>query len=168
MTMSDRIAVMRAGRIHQIGPPREVYEYPRSRFVADFIGAANLLAGEVIAPKTETGTVRVRLAATGTEISVASDAPLSRGDAVTVMVRPEKIQAVAGPGPGTGSDNELSGIVRDIAYLGDLSIYHVAIADGLNVQVALANRRHSEQAPITWDDRVHLAWHSGDGVVLTS
>ena len=176
MTMSDRIAVMRAGRIHQIGPPREVYEYPRSRFVADFIGAANLLAGEVIAretgTKTETGTVRVRLAATGTEISVASDAPLSRGDAVTVMVRPEKIQAVAGPGlgtdPGTDSSNELSGIVRDIAYLGDLSVYHVAIADGVTVQVALANRRHSEQAPITWDDRVQLAWHPGDGVVLTS
>ena len=172
MTMSDRIAVMRAGRIHQIGPPREVYEYPCSRFVADFIGAANLLAGEVIAPETEaeTGTVRVRLAATGTEIAVASDVPLTRGDAVTVMVRPEKIQAAPGPATGLGaaSGNELSGIVRDIAYLGDLSIYHVAIADGVTVQVALANRRHSEQAPITWDDRVQLAWHPGDGVVLTS
>ena len=166
MTMSDRVAVMRAGRIHQIGPPREVYEYPCSRFVADFIGAANLLAGEVIA--VEAGTARVRLTATGTEIAVASDAPLSGGDAVTVMVRPEKMQAVAGAGAGPGGGNELSGIVRDIAYLGDLSIYHVAIADGLNVQVALANRRHSDEAPITWDDRVHLAWHPGDGVVLTS
>jgi len=166
MTMSDRIAVMRAGRIHQIGPPREVYEYPNSRFVADFIGAANLLAGEVVA--AEAGMARVRLTTTGTVIAAASDAPLARGDAVTVMVRPEKIQTVAQPGGGAGGSNELSGTVLDIAYLGDLSIYHVAVAEGLRVQIAMANRRHSDEKPITWDDTVHLAWLPGDGVILTS
>ncbi|MDA1325453.1 MAG: ABC transporter ATP-binding protein [Proteobacteria bacterium] len=162
MTMSDRIAVMRAGKIQQIGPPREVYEYPNSRSVADFIGAANLLEGEIVA--AEAGTATVRLKATGSVIETVSDAQLVRGDAVTVMVRPEKIQT--GGGRGTGR-NELSGTVRDIAYLGDLSIYHVDIADGLRVQVAIANRLHTDEKPLTWDDTVDLSWHPGDGMILT-
>jgi putrescine transport system ATP-binding protein len=163
MTMSDRIAVMRGGRILQLGAPREVYEYPNSRAVAGFIGAANLLDGEVVA--VETGTATIRLSATGTTIAAASEAAVSRGDAVTVMVRPEKIQASTGP---LGGANALSGTVRDIAYLGDMSIFHVDIADGFRVQVALANRRHADEMPITWDDTVYLAWHPEDGTVLTA
>jgi putrescine transport system ATP-binding protein len=163
MTMSDRIAVMRGGRILQLGAPREVYEYPNSRAVAGFIGAANLLDGEVVA--VETGTATIRLSATGTTIAAASEAAVSRGDAVTVMVRPEKIQASTGP---LGGANALSGTVRDIAYLGDMSVFHVDIADGFRVQVALANRRHADEMPITWDDTVYLAWHPEDGTVLTA
>ena len=166
MTMSDRIGVMRDGQIHQIGAPREVYEYPNSRFVADFIGSANLLTGEVIAA-TE-GMVQVRLAATGTSIFVASPAPVSSGATVTVMVRPEKLQTVSGPAAVSGDANLLSGAVQDIAYLGDMSVYHVEIADGLRIQVAMANRLHTGEEPITWDDTIHLTWHPGDGVVLTS
>lgn len=166
MTMSDRIGVMRDGQIHQIGAPREVYEYPNSRFVADFIGSANLLTGEVIAA-TE-GMVQVRLAATGTSIFVASPAPVSPGATVTVMVRPEKLQTVTGPAVVSGDANLLSGVVQDIAYLGDMSVYHVEIADGLRIQVAMANRLHTGEEPITWDDTIHLTWHPGDGVVLTS
>lgn len=166
MTMSDRIGVMRDGQIHQIGPPREVYEYPNSRFVADFIGTANLLTGEVIAASE--GMVQVRLAATGTSITVASPVPVSAGATVTVMVRPEKLQTVSGPEAVSGDANLLSGVVQDIAYLGDMSVYHVEIADGLRIQVAMANRLHTGEEPITWDDTIHLTWHPGDGVVLTS
>lgn len=166
MTMSDRIGVMRDGQIHQIGPPREVYEYPNSRFVADFIGTANLLTGDVIAASE--GMVQVRLAATGTSITVASPVPVSAGATVTVMVRPEKLQTVSGPEAVSGDANLLSGVVQDIAYLGDMSVYHVEIADGLRLQVAMANRLHTGEEPITWDDTIHLTWHPGDGVVLTS
>ncbi|MDA0239462.1 MAG: ABC transporter ATP-binding protein, partial [Proteobacteria bacterium] len=166
MTMSDRIAVMEAGRILQIGPPRQVYEYPTSYFVADFIGAANLLKGEVIAAAA--GTASVRLTATGTTITAAFETPIARGDLVTVMIRPEKIQTVREPGNRAESGNELSGIARDIAYLGDLSIYHIEVAEGLVVRVAMANRQRDDEPPITWNDTVHLRWHPGDGVVLTS
>jgi putrescine transport system ATP-binding protein len=163
MTMSDRIAVMRAGGIQQIGAPREVYEYPNSRFVADFIGAANLLEGVVVA--MDAGLATIRLSATGTAVVTATDAPVAVGAAVTVMVRPEKIQTSGGPG---GALNGMSGVVRDIAYLGDLSVYHVEIADGLRMQVAMANRRHTDEKPLTWDDTVHLTWHPGDGMILTT
>ncbi len=163
MTMSNRIAVMKAGRIQQIGSPRDIYEYPTSRAVADFIGAANLLDGEVVA--VEEQTVRIRLAVTGTVVAAVTEQPVASGDAVSLMVRPEKIQASAEAGAGP---NELSGVVRDIAYLGDMSIYHVEVADGMRVQVAMANRHQTDQQPITWDDTVKLAWHPQDGTVLTA
>ena len=172
MTMSDRIAVMRGGRIHQIGPPRDVYENPASRFVADFIGAANLFAGEVMA--IEGGTARVRLATGGTTVAVAADLSVGTGAPVTVMVRPEKIQCEiaaigrsAGPGPGSDDMNVLTGIVRDVAYLGDLSVYHVESDGGLRLQVAMANRHHRAQRVITWDDTLRLSWHPGDGMILS-
>jgi putrescine transport system ATP-binding protein len=172
MTMSDRIAVMRGGRIHQIGPPRDVYENPVSRFVADFIGAANLFDGEVMA--MEGGTARVRLATGGTTVAVAADLSVGTGARVTVMVRPEKIQCEiaaigrsVGPGPDSDNVNVLTGVVRDVAYLGDLSVYHVESDGGLRLQVAMANRHHRTQRVITWDDTVRLSWHPGDGMILS-
>ena len=173
MTMSDRIAVMRGGRIHQIGPPRDVYENPVSRFVADFIGAANLLDGEVMA--MEGGTARVRLVTGGTTVAVAADLSVETGARVTVMVRPEKIQCEiaargksAGPGPDSDNVNVLTGVVRDVAYLGDLSVYHVESDGGLRLQVAMANRHHRAQRVITWDDTLRLSWHPGDGMILSA
>lgn len=165
MTMSNRIAVMRAGRIHQIGPPRQLYEYPDSRFVADFIGTANLLDGEVVA--NADGLVRVRLAATSTVVEVETGTkPSPRvGESVTVMVRPEKL--VAGRELADGP-NTLSGEVVDIAYLGDLSIYHVQIADGVRVQASVANRQHRGTALLTRGEMVSLSWHPGDAVILTT
>ena len=162
MTMSNRIGVMRAGRIHQIGSPREVYEYPNSRFVAGFIGSANLLAGEVTG--SEGGRVSVRLAATDGTVQVDSPSTPPPGTAVTVLVRPEKLEARRDAGDGA---NQLSGQVEDIAYLGDLSIYHVRIAAGVRVQVTMANRRHQAERPFSWGDTMHLAWHPGDAVILT-
>ena len=162
--MSNRIAVMRAGRIHQIGPPRELYEDPNSRFVADFIGSANLLMGEVVG--MEAGVVRVRLQSGGQTVAIEVEAGVSfpTGQSVTVMVRPEKMEAGR---QAFGGPNELTGEVVDIAYLGDLSIYHVATAGGIKVQVAMANRQHRQGKPLERGEGVHLAWHPSDAVILT-
>ena len=165
MTMSDRIAIMDKGRIHQIGAPRDVYEDPTSRFIADFIGAANLMAGRI--ESVTEGVARVRLIAADTVVKVPSDLPLAEGDAVTVMVRPERITAWRDADSATPG-NTLTGVVSDIAYLGDLSIYHVQVSDGLVVQVAMANRHRADHAPLTWDDAVTLSWYPGDGLVLTA
>jgi len=166
MTMSDRIAVMRAGRIQQIGTPRQVYEYPNSRYVADFVGTANLLTGEVVA--NTDGIARIRIADTGTLVHVSAAAPVAPGDQVTAMVRPEKLRATADLNAVSGEANLLSGVVEDIAYLGDMSIYHVQVSGGPRIQVAQANRRHTGEAPVTWGDTIHLSWHPDDGVVLTA
>ena len=91
------------------------------------------------------------------------------------MVRPEKIQCEiaargksAGPGPDSDNVNVLTGVVRDVAYLGDLSVYHVESDGGLRLQVAMANRHHRAQRVITWDDTVRLSWHPGDGMILSA
>ena len=165
MTMSDRIAIMDKGKIHQVGAPRDVYEDPKSRFIADFIGAANLMAGQVESVKD--GVATVRLSAADAVMTVPTELFLAEGDAVTVMVRPERITAWRDADT-TAPGNTLTGIVSDIAYLGDLSIYHVQVSDGLKVQVAMANRHRSDHAPLTWDDAVTLSWYPGDGLVLTA
>ncbi len=166
MTMSDRIAVMRAGRIQQIGAPRQIYAYPNSRYVADFVGTANLLPGEVMA-KTD-GIAQIRLSDTGILVHVSAATPVKQGDQVTAMVRPEKLRATADRNSVLGEANLLSGVVEDIAYLGDMSIYHVQVSGGPRIQVAQANRRHTGEAPVTWGDTIHLTWHPEDGVVLTT
>lgn len=163
MTMSDRIAVMNQGKIAQIGGPREIYEMPESRFVADFIGTANLLAGTVVS--VADGQALVRLNSPETEVRVSADGEAKPGEQVTVMVRPEKITANRSAPP--EGANRLDGIISEIAYLGDMSIYHVQIDGGPVVQASATNRRREDEPPLTWDDRVFLSWHPDNAVVLT-
>jgi putrescine transport system ATP-binding protein len=157
MTMSSRIAVMKEGRIEQIGAPREIYEFPRSRFVADFIGTANLFDGTMVAGALAVPELGRTLDCGGTDLPAGSHA--------AVMVRPEKM-TISRERPGN-SGNVLPGTVRDIAYLGNLSIYHVDIGAAKPVQVALANLRHGSDAPITWNDAVFVSWHPANAVLLT-
>ncbi len=156
MTMSSRIAVMDQGRIMQVGRPHEIYEYPTSRMVADFIGLANLFEG-VVDPS---GAVR----AEGVDAPLAVQDPPPAGTAVTVMVRPEKI-AMHREAP-EGVANQLRGVVAEIAYLGDVSIYQVRLASGRMVMCTAANLRHSAEPAVTWDDPVALSWHPGNAVLL--
>jgi len=162
MTMSYRIAVMQDGRIAQVGTPVDIYEFPASRAIAAFIGSANLFDG-TLAATTPAGS-RVDAGALGVlELSQTVDAPV--GSAVTVMVRPEKMmlsRTVA-----ESAVNRLSGVVRDIAYLGDISIYHVRLDDGRVVQASLTNLRHSPEDRLTWNERVHLSWHPANAMILT-
>ena len=162
MTMSTRIAVMDRGRIVQVGAPGEIYEYPRSRFVADFIGLVNLFEGVV--EGAADGIVRVGAAGLVAPLQVADDRALAAGREVAVAVRPEKIRidrtAPAGPG------NAVAGTIRDIAYLGDVSIYHVETADGRRLSATRPNLRHAAEQPFTWDDAVWLSWTPENAVVI--
>ena len=121
LSMSDRIVVMNAGSMEQIGTPQEVYETPATAFVADFLGKANMLPGTVA---TADG-VRAKVAlAAGQSVEVVSPRPLSQGTAVTVVVRPQKLfvgSATAG--------NRLSGRVVSTSYLGGSAIYEIDLGD---------------------------------------
>jgi putrescine transport system ATP-binding protein len=157
MTMSTRMAVMDGGKILQIGSPHEMYEYPADRFVADFIGTANMFEGVAQGE----GSVRVE----GLPAPLAVVGGPASG-IVAVMVRPEKI-AMGREAPGAGSGlNVLAGTVREIAYHGDVSLYLVDLADGRTVKVTAANLRHAAEAAIVQGDRVSLSWHPGNAVVL--
>ncbi|MBI1179992.1 MAG: polyamine ABC transporter ATP-binding protein [Alphaproteobacteria bacterium] len=161
MTMASRICVMNAGMVEQVGTPHEIYEYPISRFVADFIGDANLFDGVVDA--TGTGSTRISSADVGDIVVEGGGA--AAGAPVTVMVRPEKIQVLAPEAPDPGF-NTGEGIVREIAYLGGMSVYHLELPSGKRIQLARANLMHTAETPIGWDDRVRFHWHPANGVPL--
>ncbi|MFW5453122.1 ABC transporter ATP-binding protein [Thioalkalivibrio sulfidiphilus] len=164
MTMSTRLAIMDAGRILQVGTPGEIYEYPGSRFVAEFIGAANVFEGRVVEAQDE--LLVIQSDATGGEIAMYHAQPLTVGTPVSVALRPEKLRVVEAP-PADGR-NWVRGRVREIGYLGDVSIYHVATEQGQTVQVQVTNRARRTAGPLTWDDTVCLAWDTEAGVVLTA
>ena len=119
LSMSDRIVVMNAGAMEQIGSPEEVYETPATAFVADFLGKANMLAGTVTA--VDNGTATVSLAA-GQTVTVTSPKTLAPGAAVTVVVRPQKLSVAPATTP-----NRLAGRVISTSYLGSSAIYEIDI-----------------------------------------
>jgi len=164
MTMSSRLAVMDAGRILQVGTPSEIYEYPVSRFVAGFIGAVNLFEGRVVT--AEEDRVVIQSDDTPGEIVMYHAHPLAIGTPVTVALRPEKLRVM--DEPPSDDRNWIQGTVREIGYLGDVSIYHVGTDRNRTVQVQVTNRARRTAGPLTWDDSVFLGWDTDAGVVLTA
>jgi len=163
MTMSTRMAVMNAGRIDQVATPGEVYEFPNSRAVAEFIGDVNLLEGRV--ESSTAGGAVIHSADAGTLfVDRAVEAPV--GATVWLALRPEKFSVTKTP-PADAARNTLAGEVFDVAYLGNLSVYHVRLGNGREVSVASANRERLVERPIGWGDKVWLTWAPGAGVVLT-
>ena len=170
LSMADRIAVMDRGCVHQVAPPAQLYEFPANRFVADFIGSVNLFEGIVSAVDGAEMTVHAVLLAAPLRIS--QHKRFAPGTRVWVAIRPEKINMAkleAGPALRLGDKNQVEGIVEEITYRGDFSIYHVRIArpNGL-VKVAAPNFDRATLRPFTWEDRVLLRWSSNSGVVLDS
>ncbi|MCB1785601.1 MAG: polyamine ABC transporter ATP-binding protein [Chromatiaceae bacterium] len=162
MTMSTRMAVMNEGRIRQIGTPTELYEYPSNRFVAGFIGAVNQFDGRVLEQADD--LLVVHSDAAGAELRVHTQQSVGPGTPVVVAVRPEKVRITTDrPPPG---DNSLSGKVEEIAYLGDVSIYHVRVPGGALVEAQLTNRARRAAAPLTWGDQAWIGWNADDAVAL--
>jgi len=161
MTLSTRIGVMNEGEIVQIGEPTQIYEKPASRFVADFIGSVNLFEGTVDTAAPD--AMRIITDSVG-PVLVNPVAGLTQGQKVTVALRPEKITLSRSEPSG---NNILHGMVEDVAYMGNLSIYRVRLANGTLVRVTRSNRL-AEQEPISWDQEIWGQWGNAAGVVLTT
>ncbi|ARN85431.1 ABC transporter ATP-binding protein [Candidatus Nucleicultrix amoebiphila] len=163
MTMSTRIAVMEEGRIRQVGTPTEIYEYPNSYYVADFIGDMNIFEG-IVAEETEEHVV-VHSEEAGTTLYVSSFASAPVGAHVAVAIRPEKV--VISSNRKHVGPNFMKGIVSEIAYLGDVSIYHVELPNKKKVLATVTNQFRMAERPINWDDQVYLSWRPESAVILT-
>ena len=162
MTLASRIGVMNHGEIVQSGTPSEIYEFPSSKFVADFIGSVNIFEGRLI--EDEPAYVRIASPELGGTIHVGHGISAASDTVVWAAVRPEKIH-MSTEAP-AGTDNVARGAVQDIAYLGDLSIYLVKLPTGKVVRVTQPNTsRHAEA--ITWDQQVYLSWDESSPVVVT-
>jgi putrescine transport system ATP-binding protein len=163
MTLASRIGVMNQGEIVQAGTPSEIYEFPSSRFVADFVGSVNMFEGKLI--EDEPDYVRIGSPELGAAIYVSHGISAPPGAVVWAALRPEKIFMSTAP-PEGGADNVVRGAVQDIAYLGDLSIYLVKLPTGKVVRVTQPNTsRHAEA--IGWDQQVYLSWDASSPVVVT-
>jgi putrescine transport system ATP-binding protein len=164
MTMADRIAVMDHGRIVQVASPAEIYEQPRTRFIAEFVGDVNILDGQVIGQ--ENGLWRVGSGLSSAPLTIDDpDEVLHQGQAVAIAVRPEKIEIHREVPP--GAVNHLVGEVWDIGYLGDWTVYRVKLDSGLVVRVSQANVSRYVEAPIGWEERVALTFAPNAAVILS-
>jgi spermidine/putrescine transport system ATP-binding protein len=162
LTMSDRIAVMQDGRIEQEGEPRDIYEHPATRFVADFIGLTNFLDGEIIDRKE--GQVLVRTTA-ALDVWCAARAQTGAGDSVTVAVRPEKIAMQAGTKP--AGVNCWRGRVMAGTFLGEQTEYRVRLDEGPEVVVRRQNLGvNGSNAGAAPGEFVYLAWAPDVSLVL--
>ncbi|MDW8005154.1 MAG: ABC transporter ATP-binding protein, partial [Thermomicrobium sp.] len=137
LTMSDRIAVMNAGRVLQVGTPVEIYERPTSRFVADFIGESNFLPGRVVDVDRDVATV---LVAGERPVRVRIETPVAAGQPVTVAIRPEKIRVTPVEAP--EANGFLSGRVEEVIYIGTDTFYVVRIDDQTTLRVRSQNDRN--------------------------
>ncbi len=161
MTMASRIAVMSHGRVLQVGTPKEIYEHPNGRFVADFIGNVNLFEGRLTLDETD----RCEVSTEHGVVSVGHGISGAPGMAVAVAVRPEKIH-IARERPAVNR-NLFAGKVREIAYFGSYSTFIVEMPGGRTVKITQNSTAHRGSADITWEDPVFFWWDDAAPVVLT-
>jgi putrescine transport system ATP-binding protein len=165
MALASRIAVMDKGQVVQVGTPAEIYEFPRSRFVADFVGTTNFFESTVIS--CEPGLVRVQCAETGCELLVDDSGSFTPGQRVWVALRPEKARLGKEP-VNAARVNQLRGIVWELGYLGNRSTYQIKTTSGKVVTVFAQNERRTSQAAIDWSDEVFVSWSADAAVLLQS
>ena len=163
MTMSTRIALMHEGRIEVVDTPRRMYEFPPTRYAASFIGLINLFHGLVVSQQDD--QVLVYSEETESHMLIRHSQPLSQGMEVTVAIRPEKITVMPAD---DGQPNRLKGVIVEIAYLGDVSIYHLETATGKQVKFTQSNVQALAEQPLTWDQEVVIGWQPNSCGVLTS
>ena len=168
MTLSSRVAVMDEGGFVQIGTPLEVYEFPVNRFVADFFGTINLFDATVTSSTqidSTTYTIEAALDKIGTLIKADCSHQLKEGDITSIGVRPEKL-SISQKKPRGKNLTITSGVVEDLAYYGNRSIYRVRSHSGRIIQVSAQNFQRTKELVLEWDDQVYLSWDSSCSVVL--
>jgi putrescine transport system ATP-binding protein len=163
MAVADRMAVMDRGRIVQIGTPSEIYEQPATRYVAEFIGDANLIEAKVTGRDEK--AVLLQGDSVTVPLRVSADVDVTPGATVTILLRPEKVKVTLRR-PADAAENIVHGVVSGIAYLGDFSIYRVTLENGFVFKAARPNTTRVNDQPITWDDKVFLSWTPEAGVLL--
>ncbi|MFP7569744.1 ABC transporter ATP-binding protein [Marivita sp. S2033] len=161
MTVASRVAVMDEGQIIQVATPDQIYEAPNSVYVADFIGDVNIITGRAT-PQGD--KIAIAWAEGQPDILGSTPKTITPGQEVHFAIRPEKVGISVDEPQEAG--NKLQGKVLDIAYLGNISTYHVELPTGHVIKAQTANTRRISRRHITWEDMVWLSWTDTAGVVL--
>jgi putrescine transport system ATP-binding protein len=166
MTMADRIGVMDSGRLEQVATPRQLYEAPNSRWIAEFVGDINMIEGQIASRAEHRWIVATRDA--GTVVAAAPRQPTEK-TAICVAIRPEKVK-LSRRGPASDADNagtlnRLEGEVTGISYLGGLTTYQVKLDAGASLRASLANTARLDIDAYSTGQRV-VAWFAPDDCVV--
>ena len=168
MTMATRIAIMSDGQLRQVGTPSDVYDYPNSRFTAEFIGETNIFDGVVIDDRADFSIVKCD----GLENHVRIDHGLGvpNEHEIWISIRPEDIDLHKEKPEHLGAHNWAQGTVKEIAYLGSFAIYHIKLANGRVVksQVPAPYWYVRNITPPTWDETVYISWPENQPTPLYS
>ncbi|MGE5104541.1 MAG: ABC transporter ATP-binding protein [Betaproteobacteria bacterium] len=159
LALSHRIAVMNNGRVEQVDEPSKIYGFPRTRFVADFIGHCNLFSGPVVSNASDVVTVDV---ADLGPVRVATRSTPAAGAQGSIAVRPEKVRIAASASPET-SDNHFRGSVAELLYMGDVTVYGVQTPGGRRVEALLANSQSGRAKFFEVGDAVEVSWRIDAG-----
>lgn len=167
MTMASRVAIMSDGQLKQVGTPSDVYDFPNSRFTAEFIGETNIFEG-VVSEKNEHHAV---IDCPELPAKVFTDQAFEgeKGQTIWVSIRPEDIDLHKEKPAHRDQYNWAKGVVKDIAYLGSFAIYHVQMENGriIKSQVPAPYWYVRNLTPPTWDEEVYLDWPENQPTPLT-
>jgi putrescine transport system ATP-binding protein len=161
MTMASRVAIMSEGKFLQVGPPADVYEMPRTRFVADFIGNVNLQDGRITVDETDHAVVDCA----DCQHYVGHGVSGTVGMAVSVALRPEKIHLSRTPPD--EPHNRVQGTVEEMSYFGSFTVYRLKLGSGAMLKVSMANTVRHRDDQFTWGDVVWAHWSRSAQVVLS-
>jgi len=174
LAIATRCAVMNRGLLTQVATPGDLYEFPNSRFVADFVGSVNMFEGTLA--EDEPGHALVRVPELASPVYLDHGVTGARGSTVWVALRPEKIEMHKRAEGSTAmkmedapqGTNVVPGVIRDIVYLGSETNYEVEVEGGRRVKTFRSNLTRYDQEDFTWDEPVWLAWHACSPAVLLS
>ena len=162
LALSHRIGVMNQARVEQVDEPSRIYSFPRTRFVADFIGQCNLLSGPITAHAD--GVVSLDVAGLGPVRAAVDRPPTSRS--ATIALRPEKVRLEPADAAGDAADNRFPGTVHDLLYMGDVTVYRVTTPGGAKLEALRANAESGRTQFFEVGDAVELAWRVDAGHFL--
>jgi spermidine/putrescine ABC transporter ATP-binding subunit len=173
LAIASRIAVMNKGSIAQLGAPSDLYEFPASRFVADFIGSVNMFEGTLVEDKPNEAIVACP-ELDPHRVHVPHSVPGKTMSQAWVAIRPEKMNlhkdsdAPPQVPECRAAHNVARGEIKEISYLGDISIYHVLLANGRLIRISRPNRSRWDQDNFNWGEKVWISWSGSSPVVLQS
>jgi spermidine/putrescine transport system ATP-binding protein len=174
LAIATRCAVMHRGLLTQVATPADLYEFPNSRFVADFVGSVNMFEG--VLEKDEPNSAQVRCEELSAPVYLDHGVTGAKGATVWVALRPEKIEMHKRAEGSTAmkmedapeGTNVVAGAIRDIVYLGSETNYEIELEGGRRVKTFRSNLTRYDQEDFTWDEPVWLAWHACSPAVLLS
>lgn len=165
MTMADKMAVMKDGHVLQIGTPEDIYEFPNSRFVAEFVNSINIFKGFVVKPKNKKGFVGIKVEECEDIIMARARDDLSLGQIVWLGIRPEEVEIDINPAP--KNENQVVGKIIDYGFLGHQIVYHVELSNKRNMHVSVPTAERMKNPKLTPGRKVYISWYHSDGVILT-